>query len=86
MPWKRRGGGKGAVVRRQPLAHDLRLAAGPQRQAAAGLGRADLAHQRGAAANQAMQVAVDRVDFLPQRVEFGGIHGALRDTTPGGGA
>ena len=33
-----------------------------------------------------MQFAVDGVDFLPQRVEFGGVHGALRDTTPGGGA
>ena len=73
-----RGSGKGAVVRGQPLAQHLGLAARTQRQPAGRLGRGDLADQGSAAANQLVQVAVDGVDFLPQRVQFGGIHGAAR--------
>src|SRR6478736_157282 len=47
------------------LAHHRRLAARPQGQPARGLGGGDLADQRCATADQAMQVAIDGVDFLP---------------------
>ena len=58
----------------QALAQDLRLAAGTQRHATGRLGRGDAVHEVGTATDQAMQLAVDGVDFLAQIVESGRVH------------
>ena len=61
----------------EALAHHLRLAARPERQPAGRLGGGDAIDQVRAAPDQAMQFAVDGVDFLAQAVETGGIHEAV---------
>ena len=49
---------------------------GRERQSAGRLGARDPADHVGAPADQAVQVAVDGVDFLPQTVESGCVHKA----------
>src|SRR5260221_13682196 len=57
-----------------PRAENPGRGAGPAPQPAIGLGGGDAIDQVGAPADQAVQVAVDDVDFLPQIVELGRVH------------
>src|SRR5215475_4230958 len=57
----------------QPLAHDLRLTAGSQRQAGR-FGCRNPIHQGGATLDEPVQFTVYGVDFLPQEVEIGRVH------------
>ena len=67
-------GGELTVVRCHSLAQDLRLAPRPQREATRRLGRGDMADDLRSTADQAVQVGVEGVDFLPQAVETGSVH------------
>jgi hypothetical protein len=71
------GGRERPLMGLEALAHDLRLAAGPERQPARRLGSGDAIDQGCAAPDQAMQFAVDGIDFLAQAVETGGVHEAV---------
>ena len=72
-----RAGRELSVMRRQPLAQHLRLTARPQRQAARRLGGGDVGDHLRAAPDQAVQLGVDGIDFLPQDFEIGSVHKGL---------